>query len=111
MRKTFKPILSGRTTNRPGRQKHYNSIRFSGWTINKRSLESMLKDASNYNEDELKRNVRAVISEAEGAAQKLEEYRSILEKLNSTKYTPADIDIALSSLKSFALDQEDIHRP
>lgn len=71
----------------------------------------MLKDASNYNEDELKRNVRAVISEAEGASQKLEQYKSILEKLNSTKYTPTDIDNAFISLKSFVLDQEDIHRP
>lgn len=111
MKKLIDPILSGRTTSRSGRQKHYNNIRFSGWTINKNELMSMLNNSSNYDQDDLKRNVRIAISEAEGAIQKLSEYQTILETLNSTSYTPVDINRALLSLASSTLNQKDIHTP
>ena len=64
-------ISCGRTTGRPGREKYYNSIRFSGWTISKKGLLQALQNLNNRSMDELKRNVRVALSEAEGAITKL----------------------------------------
>lgn len=102
-------ILSGRTMDRPGRQKHYKNIRFSGWTKTKSDIVEALKDPD-FDTQELKRYVRYAISEAEAAAAKLDEYRGILEKLNRSSYSSADKDSAILDLQNSSLSQADLHR-
>lgn len=74
-------IIAGRDPD-----KHYNSIKFSGWTKTKDSIleqaQKYLTSGSDRQLHELKRYIRYAISEAEAAAASLSEYRRILEQAN-----------------------------
>ena len=89
--------------------KTYNSIKFSNWTASGERLaeaaERYLTTGNKKSRDELVRYVRYAISEAENVENKMVEYRSILEKFNSSSKSNADVDTLIADLDDFKFSQ------
>lgn len=86
-------------------EKLYRDLKFTGWTRTKTDIleqcNQYLADPQYFMLDELKRYVRYAISEAEDAAERLYEYRDILEDFNRSSASEADVQNLISNLKKF----------
>lgn len=93
----------------PGRM--YRSIKFGNWSSPAREIkeycEAVLSGKyGKVTKDDLIRNVRYSISEAENVEAKMIEYRKILERFNSSAKTNADVQRLLNSLENFKFSQD-----